>query len=242
MLPWQTSHTFIQGQAHDGHLCTLQRRMYRTPSREEVVVRAVLPSTVSIAPDDTSLSRALATHLKEVGVTVGNTAMADVPLVVPLTDAADEGLLQVGKDAITQAKTKGVSRVIVLSTLGAGTSEMAVPFQVMTSMRPRLLDLTDVEAFLTRSGLPWTIVRPAPVDDEELGNGEEEALVTEDCNNCYGVVSTRTIAKAVVEVLQSERVEGKTLHVVQQGRLLITSPYVRPREGWEGLPFDEFAL
>lgn len=131
-----------------------------------------------------------------------------------------------------------LTRFVLLSALGAGDSEDAVPFQVMDTMRPLLLEKSHAEAYLRASKLPWTIARPGPlVDAPRTGS----AVVTEG-TQCYGTVSREDVADLLVRAADSEKAEGKTLHVVDTKSVLVTSPYVRPLEFWEPLPFEEFML
>lgn len=167
-----------------------------------------------------------------------------------IENADDQGLhdlheapdLQMTKNVIDAcAKAPSVKRFIYMSSLGAADSEHSVPVQVMISMRPILLDKTDGETYLKKdehSKLGWTIIRPAPLVDEEPTGS---AVVTKDVN-CYGTVTRTDLAKSIVDIIVSERTVGCTLHVVDRTKVLITSPYVRPLEFWEGLPFSEYKL
>lgn len=143
------------------------------------------------------------------------------------------------KNLIDASAEAGVLRFIFISALGAGHSERAVPLQVMMTMRPILLDKTDAEAYLRAhaSSMEWTIVRPAPLVDEGTGS----PVVTEDVQ-CYGTVARKDLAVSIARISASPATNGRTLHVVDRSRVLVTSPYVRPLEFWETLPFAEFSL
>lgn len=145
---------------------------------------------------------------------------------------------QGNKNLIDAAIQAGVKRFIMISALGAGDSEGSVPFQVMDTMRPLLLEKSHAEVYLRGKQLQSVILRPGPlVDGEPSGNA-----VTTEGTKCYGTVSRKDMAKVIVQVLQTDKAIGKTLHVVDTKNILITSPYVRPLEFWEPLPFEEFAL
>lgn len=156
-----------------------------------------------------------------------------------VTDPDELPDLPAAKNLIDAAIEANVSRFVYISALGAGESEPAVPFQVMQTMRPLLLDKTDAEAYLRAKDSPmqWTIVRPAPLTDSGTG----QAVVTKDIQ-CYGTVTREDLAVVIANIAQSEKTVNSTLHVVDRGRVLITSPYVRPLEFWEPLPFNEFTL
>lgn len=139
---------------------------------------------------------------------------------------------------IDAAQEFGVKRFILVSALGAGDSEASVPFQVMHTMRPLLLDKSRAEKYLKNSKLQWTIARPAPlVDDVHTGC----AIFTE-AVQCYGTITRQDLASLLVRTADSKRAIGKVLTAVDKSRVLLTSPYVRPLEFWEDLPFEEFEL
>lgn len=142
------------------------------------------------------------------------------------------------KNLIDAAESVGVKRFVMISALGAGDSEGSVPFQVMDTMRPLFLEKSHAEAYLRASDIQWTIVRPGPIVD---GQATGTAVATEG-TICYGTVTREDLAKVVVAAAESEGAAGKTLHIVDRKKILITSPYVRPLEFWEPLPFEEFPL
>lgn len=142
------------------------------------------------------------------------------------------------RNLVDAALEMGVRRFMMVSMLGAGDSEDSVPFQVMDTMRPLLLEKSHAERYLKLTrGLEWTVVRPGPLVDEGAG----EAVVTEGVQ-CYGTVARRDLADVLCGLIESERAVGKVLQVVDRKRVLITSPYVRPLEFWEELPFEQFEM
>lgn len=153
-------------------------------------------------------------------------------------DTADYPDLPGNRNLIDAAVAAGVKRFILVSALGAGESESALPFQVMDTMRPLLLEKSHAEVYLRKQPIPWVIVRPGPlVDDAATGS----AVPTE-ATTCYGTVTRADLAAVIADVARSEKAVGKTLHVVDAKKVLVTSPYVRPLEFWEPLPFEPFPL
>lgn len=144
------------------------------------------------------------------------------------------------KNILNAATNTNVNRFILISALGAGDSEESVPFQVMMTMRPMLLEKSHAESYVkVQKQIPWTIIRSAPlVDPTKDGKG---AVATEGLK-CYGTVDRDELAKIVVKAAISKKAVKKTLQVVDRGQLLITSPFVRPLEFWEPLPFEVFEL
>ncbi|KAI0565796.1 NAD-dependent epimerase/dehydratase [Gracilaria domingensis] len=142
------------------------------------------------------------------------------------------------KNLIKAARQAKVRRFVLISALGAGNSEGSVPFQVMDTLRPILLEKSRAEAYLKQvEGMEWTIIRPAPIVDGKGGN----PVATEDVS-CYGTITRPDLASVVKKIIVSDKAKNKTLHVVDRTGLLIVSPYVRPLEFWEPLPFTEFEL
>lgn len=162
--------------------------------------------------------------------------------------------LQVMKTIVNTCVDMAVNKLIFVSMLGAGDSEDSIPFQVMSTLRPHLLQLSNAEDYIRKTHhLNWTIIRPAPFDDDldhhsPLGEHDnrdddegKDIVITEDVN-VYGTVSTEECARAVVDVVNSDKVSSKTLHIVNGRRILITAPYVRPLEPWEARPFTPAQL
>jgi len=145
----------------------------------------------------------------------------------------------------------GVSRFFLISALGAGDSEDSVPSQVKDNLRPVLLEKSRAEKALRNAKPPlqYTILRPGPLTSEQdsgrVGAGfvdVDDAVVTESKTG-YGPLDRRALAVLIQKVLESKKeTVGKTFTAVDPKRVLLTSPYVRPLEFWEPLPFVPFEL
>lgn len=177
-----------------------------------------------------------------------------LPRAKNVIDACAKLLITPPSSSSSSEPTSAISRFILLTSLGAGDSELSIPKQVQQALRPQLLDMTDAEAYLRAhvpaTSMPWTIVRPAPVDDHVTDSRRRKLADTAVTlqTACYGTVSSAQVAWAVARVAASKggdmekNVVGKTVHVVDRTQVLITAPYVRPLEKWESLPFDEIDL
>uniref|UniRef100_A0A7S1TDL5 NAD(P)-binding domain-containing protein n=1 Tax=Compsopogon caeruleus TaxID=31354 RepID=A0A7S1TDL5_9RHOD len=132
----------------------------------------------------------------------------------------------------------GVRRFIMVSALGAGDSESIVPFQVMDTMRSLLMDKSRAELYLKQSGLEYVIIRPGPLENEPARGS---AVFTESRQG-YGSITTEDLASLICQAIESPRVANRTLHSMDKARVLHTSPYVRPLEFWEPLPFEPYEL
>ncbi|KAK1869680.1 hypothetical protein I4F81_012150 [Pyropia yezoensis] len=142
------------------------------------------------------------------------------------------------QNIIDAAVDTGVQRFVLVSAMGAGNSEDAVPFQAMDYMRSFFLDKSRAEMYLKESGLPHTIVRPGPLED---GPATGTAVVTESPTG-YGGIVRADLADLLVGAAASPLATGKTFTAVDRTKVLLTSPYVRPLEFWEELPFTPFSL
>lgn len=131
-------------------------------------------------------------------------------------------------------------RFLLLSELGAGDSENDVPAQVYFTMRASMLDKSLSESYVRNCAISnWTIARPGPLVESSI---ESDDVVLTEGHKCYGTVSKESLAQGIVKAVESDKSVGKTLAIVNRSGVLHTSPYVRPLEFWEPLPFEEFAL
>jgi hypothetical protein len=130
------------------------------------------------------------------------------------------------------------TRMVLVTLLGCGDSENAIPMQAMDSLRPLLLELSRVEQYVRESGIPYTIVRPGALEN---GDSQGRAVVSESRVG-YGTIHRGTMARLLLNIAASERAVNKTLIALDMNRLLVAAPYVRPFEIWESPPFDIFNL
>ncbi len=142
------------------------------------------------------------------------------------------------KTVVCEAEANGCDRMLLVSALGCGDSEMDVPAQVYFTMRDQMMDMSLAEVYVRESKLNWTIARPGPKSDESTSNG---TVLTEE-HKCYGTIHADDLAEAVVRCAESDKTVGRTLAMVDRGAVLLTAPYVRPLEFWESFPFNEFEL
>jgi uncharacterized protein YbjT (DUF2867 family) len=109
------------------------------------------------------------------------------------------------------AKQAGVSRVIMISTIGAGDSAQAAPLISRIALASVLPQKTRAEDELRASGLDYTIMRPGglPPGIIETGGG----LLSEDIRT-MGFIKRPDLARLVVGVLDDDRTIGKTFTVI----------------------------
>ncbi|MDP6737178.1 MAG: NAD(P)H-binding protein [Nitrospinaceae bacterium] len=114
--------------------------------------------------------------------------------------------------AIDGAKAAGVDRFILISSIGVGDSEDALPPPVLKVLGEALAGKFEAEKHLAASGLNWTVIRPGVLNDKPVnGNG----ILTED-TSAMGVVARAEIARLTVESIGNEETYGKTYSAVEQ--------------------------
>lgn len=193
---------------------------------------------------ETAADESLHLDVHDAGAVGDAVARARPDVVVNCIGGDDTGLdsesaiVAGNRHLISASKSHGVGRFVLVSALGAGDSEKEVPMQVYFTMRHVLVDKTMAETHLRQSGLEWTIARPGALVDD----ADEGVVVATEGDKCYATVTRAGLAEMLIRAAESEKAVGKTLAIVDRSRVLITSPYVRPLEPWEGLPFDEFEL
>jgi uncharacterized protein YbjT (DUF2867 family) len=110
------------------------------------------------------------------------------------------------KNVFDAAKTAGVGRVIMISSVGAGNSADATPWISKWFLKDILLLKTQAEDYLRNSGLVYTIIRPGALKDgEATGNG----ILTEDVT-AMGIITRKDLAQLMLDALDDEAAAGKT--------------------------------
>ena len=110
-------------------------------------------------------------------------------------------------DAAAEA---GVSRMLLVSTIGAGDSFKAAPWLARLFLRDILPLKTQAEDHLKASGLDYTIIRPGALrTDSPTGRGYlSESRATE------GIINRSDLAGLMVAALDDHATAGKTLAAV----------------------------
>ncbi len=109
------------------------------------------------------------------------------------------------KNVFDAAKTAGVGRVIMISSVGAGDSADTPPWISKWFLKDILVLKTQAEDHLRNSGLAYTIIRPGALKDgEATGNG----MLTEDVT-AMGIITRKDLAQLMLEALDDEAAAGK---------------------------------
>ncbi len=110
-------------------------------------------------------------------------------------------------DAAAEA---GVSRLLLVTSIGSGDSFKAAPWLARVFLREILPLKTQAEEHLTASGLDYTIIRPGALKSEPPTGGGylSESRETE------GIINRGDLAALIVEALDDHSTQGKTLAAV----------------------------
>ena len=109
------------------------------------------------------------------------------------------------KNVFDAAKTAAVSRVMMISSVGAGNSADAPPWISKWILSDVLVLKTQAEEHLQNSGLPYTIIRPGGLKDADAtGNG----LLTEDVM-AMGIITRKDLAQLMLESLDNDTTANK---------------------------------
>lgn len=115
---------------------------------------------------------------------------------------------------ISAAKKAGVSRFLLVTSIGVGDSASAVDERTMQVLGPVLKEKEKAEKVLKESGLDWTIIRPGGLlSDAPTGTG----ILTED-NSVVGVITRADVATLILKVIFDKRAEGKTLAAIDSAK------------------------
>lgn len=123
---------------------------------------------------------------------------------------------------VDAVKSRPCQRFILVSSIGVGESAVALPDQVLETLRPALLGKAKAEEHLIRSGLSFTIVRPGGLLSEPAtGTG----LLVADVR-IAGSITRLDVADLVIQCLSSSKAENQVLSAVDRERIRSELPIV----------------
>jgi nucleoside-diphosphate-sugar epimerase len=125
------------------------------------------------------------------------------------------------KQLIDAAVKNGVSRFILVSSIGAGDTKDAIPATAYAALAPVLADKEKAEQYLIESGLNYTIVRPGGLKSEPAtGNG----ILTLD-THVAGSITRSAVATLVCSCLASEAAQNRVLSAFDRNMVYGTATY-----------------
>jgi len=130
------------------------------------------------------------------------------------------------KNLIDAAVKAGVQKFILVSSIGSGNSESAIPPQALATLKDVLAEKEQAENYLVASGLTYTVIRPGGLKSEPAtGNG----LLTAD-PRIAGTIHRADVAQLICRCLNSEKANNQILSAVD--RQMLYTP----------TQFEEFSL
>jgi hypothetical protein len=126
----------------------------------------------------------------------------------------------------------GVQRIILVTSIGCGSSKVAAPPSVFEVLKDVLQAKEKAENILIRyyTNSNWTIIRPGGLKTEPMTG---QAILTED-NTAIGSIHREDVADLVVRALNSKSTERKVLSAVD--------PSIMSTVAVEGKQMAAFAL
>lgn len=124
------------------------------------------------------------------------------------------------KNLIDAAVKAGVQKFILVSSIGAGNSVVALPPQALEALKPVLIEKEKAEQHLITCGLTYTIIRPGGLKSEPAtGNG----ILTED-PRIVGTIHRADVAQLVGRSLNSDRANNKVLSAIDRNMIYPGQP------------------
>ncbi|PSN15640.1 NAD(P)-dependent oxidoreductase [filamentous cyanobacterium CCP5] len=123
---------------------------------------------------------------------------------------------------VDAVKSLPCQRFILVSSIGVRDSAVALPEQVLETLRPALLAKAKAEEHLIASGLPFTIVRPGGLLSEPAtGTG----ILVDDVR-AAGSITRYDVADLVIQCLASPHAENQVLSAIDRDRSRSKQPIV----------------
>lgn len=128
-------------------------------------------------------------------------------------DDAENRIDYIGNNhVIESAGILGVTRVILVTSIGCGSSKDATPPATYNVLKNVLLAKEKAENILIKyyTNTNWTIIRPGGLKSEPMTN---KAILTSD-SSVIGTIHREDVARLVVEALKSANTERKILSAI----------------------------
>jgi len=113
---------------------------------------------------------------------------------------------------IESAGILGVQRIVLVTSIGCGSSKEAAPPSVFEVLKDVLQAKERAENILIKyyTNSNWTIIRPGGLKSEPATG---KAILTED-NTAIGSIHREDVARLVVQALESPKTERKVLSAI----------------------------
>ena len=115
-------------------------------------------------------------------------------------------------NGIRAASEAGIGRFILISSIGVGDSEGALPPAVVTALEVPFREKGKAEAYLVESGLTYTIIRPGGLTNKPAS---QKGVLTAD-PTATGVISRAELARLIVASIDDAETTHKTLSALER--------------------------
>ncbi|HHQ14937.1 MAG TPA: SDR family oxidoreductase [Chromatiales bacterium] len=114
---------------------------------------------------------------------------------------------------VEAARKAGVNRIVMVTAIGAGDSQVAVAPKVLEVLGEVLAQKTQAEEILQNSGLDYTILRPGGMTTDPASG---TAILTDD-HTRMGVINRADLGALIARCIDDESCIGKIFHAVDPG-------------------------
>jgi uncharacterized protein YbjT (DUF2867 family) len=131
----------------------------------------------------------------------------------PFSKAENDRIDNMGNQNLARAaRAKGLQKIVIISSVGAGNSRNALSFMYKVMMSPILRAKEKSEAFIQSYGMTYTIVRPGGYGDKEVSG----RIAFGEGGKITGRVTREQIAKVCVDALANQAMNNRTFEVVDE--------------------------
>jgi uncharacterized protein YbjT (DUF2867 family) len=131
----------------------------------------------------------------------------------PFSKAENDRIDNMGNQNLARAaKAKGLEKIVIISSVGAGNSRNALSFMYKVMMSPILRAKEKSEAFIQSYGMTYTIIRPGGYGDKEVSG----RIAFGEGGKITGRVTREQIAKVCVDALTNQAMNNRTFEVVDE--------------------------
>ncbi len=129
----------------------------------------------------------------------------------PFSKAENDKIDNMGNQNLARAaKAKGLEKIVIISSVGAGNSRNALSFVYKMLMSPILRAKEKSEAFIQSFGMTYTIIRPGGYGDKEASG----RIAFGEGGKITGRITREQIAKVCVDALTNPAMNNRTFEVV----------------------------
>jgi uncharacterized protein YbjT (DUF2867 family) len=129
----------------------------------------------------------------------------------PFSKAENDKIDNMGNQNLARAaKAKGLEKIVIISSVGAGNSRNALSLMYKLMMSPILRAKEKSEAFIQSFGMTYCIIRPGGYGDKEVSG----KIAFGEGGKITGRITREQIAKVCADALTDQKMNNRTFEVV----------------------------